>query len=114
LELSTKTAWAGFKTVKDGEEPSISKLFPLSFFLLGCKSDCKDCFRSQNKMYPLTKLCFEKNNFSSLIVEERVETLVYDVGSFLAAAGGNLGLFLGFSCLSVCLSLIKFLVNHFG
>ncbi len=28
--------------------------------------------------------------YNSLIVEERVESLVYDVGSFLAAAGGNL------------------------
>jgi hypothetical protein len=28
--------------------------------------------------------------YNSLIVEERVESLVYDIGSFLAAAGGNL------------------------
>jgi hypothetical protein len=48
---------------------------------------------------------------SSLIVEERVETLVYDVGSFLAAAGGNLGLFLGFSCLSVFLYIIKLVMR---
>jgi len=39
--------------------------------------------------------------FNSFLVEERVETLVYDFGNFLAAAGGNLGLTLGFSCLSI-------------
>ena len=50
--------------------------------------------------------------YNTLIVEERVESLVYDVGSFLAAAGGNLGLFLGFSCLSVFLTLIKFVMKH--
>jgi hypothetical protein len=50
--------------------------------------------------------------YNTLIVEERVETLVYDVGSFLAAVGGNLGLFLGFSCLSVCLALIRFAMKH--
>jgi hypothetical protein len=41
-------------------------------------------------------------------VEEKAETLIYHVGNFLAAAGGNLGLFLGFSCLSVLFELIKF------
>ena len=28
--------------------------------------------------------------YKTLLVEERVETLIYDAGSFLAAAGGNL------------------------
>jgi hypothetical protein len=46
--------------------------------------------------------------YKSLKVEEKTETLIYDVGNFLAAAGGNLGLFLGFSCLSVLFELIKF------
>jgi hypothetical protein len=39
-------------------------------------------------------------------IEERTETLVYDMVSFLSAAGGNLGLFVGFSCLSVIFALI--------
>ena len=39
--------------------------------------------------------------YSTLVIEQQVETLIYDVGGFLAAAGGNLGLCLGFSCLSV-------------
>jgi len=45
--------------------------------------------------------------YSTLDVKEVVETLVYDVGDFLAAAGGNLGLLLGFSCLSVLLAVIN-------
>ena len=43
--------------------------------------------------------------YDSLNVEERVEMLVYDWSAFLASVGGNLGLALGFSCLSICLSL---------
>ncbi len=35
------------------------------------------------------------------------ETLVYDVGNFFAAAGGYLGLFLGFSCLSLLMQIIE-------
>jgi hypothetical protein len=48
-----------------------------------------------------------------LDVEERIETLVYDVGSFLAAAGGNLGLLLGFSCLSTIFGFINWMQGHF-
>jgi hypothetical protein len=39
-------------------------------------------------------------SFQTFLVEQRVETLVYDFGSFVAAAGGNLGLFLGLSFFS--------------
>jgi hypothetical protein len=49
-------------------------------------------------------------------IEERTGVLVYDMVSFLSAVGGNLGLFVGFSCLSVisaaieaCWSLICYL-----
>jgi hypothetical protein len=35
------------------------------------------------------------------LVQKQVEVLVYDFGGFIAAAGGNLGLCLGFSCLSI-------------
>jgi hypothetical protein len=48
-------------------------------------------------------------SFGSLLVEERSEALVYDGVSFLAAAGGNLGLFLGFSFFSVVISILKIL-----
>ncbi len=47
--------------------------------------------------------------YSTLFVEERIESYDYDVGSFLAAAGGNLGLFLGFSCLSVMFATINWI-----
>ena len=45
--------------------------------------------------------------YESFIVEERIESLVYDLGTFLSAVGGNLGLFLGFSCLTVLLGIVK-------
>jgi len=45
--------------------------------------------------------------YKSTLVPKQVEVLVYDFGGFIAAAGGNLGLCLGFSCLS-----ILFTVTH--
>jgi hypothetical protein len=50
-------------------------------------------------------------NFQSLLVEEEEETYVYDFGNFIVALGGNLGLMLGFSCLSVVFSAIHFSIN---
>ena len=47
--------------------------------------------------------------YEYLEVEEKVESYVYDLGAFLAIVGGNLGLALGFSCLSMLLSLLKIL-----
>ena len=46
-------------------------------------------------------------SYETLSIEEEEESIVYDVGNFLAAAGGNLGLFLGFSCFSVIISFFK-------
>ena len=43
----------------------------------------------------------------SLWIEERIETLTYDLGGMLAAAGGNLGLMLGFSCLTLVFGIIN-------
>ena len=37
--------------------------------------------------------------YISLDVKTKTETFAYDIGDVFAAAGGNLGLFLGFSCL---------------
>ena len=48
-----------------------------------------------------------KMYFESFAIEEQVESLVYDEANFWAAVGGNLGLFLGFSCLSLLFDLIK-------
>jgi hypothetical protein len=51
--------------------------------------------------------------FSSLNVEEKVESLVYDIASFMATAGGNLSLLLGFSCLSVLIGVVSVAENKF-
>jgi hypothetical protein len=45
--------------------------------------------------------------YETFNVEEHVESLIYDAGSFLVSVGGNLGLFLGFSCLSVFFAIIN-------
>ena len=52
-------------------------------------------------------------SYDSFKVEEKVETLVYDLGSFLTSIGGNLGLFLGFSCFSILVSFIDMLKAKF-
>jgi hypothetical protein len=52
-------------------------------------------------------------SFGSMDVEKQVESLIYDAGNFFAAVGGNLGLFLGFSCLSIIFATIDFLVRVF-
>jgi Amiloride-sensitive sodium channel len=43
--------------------------------------------------------------------EKHVETLICDTTTFLTQVGGNLGLFLGISCLSVILTIIDFFRN---
>jgi hypothetical protein len=45
--------------------------------------------------------------YKTLMVEERVETLIFDVPGMLSAAGGNLGLLLGFSCLSLLFGIVQ-------
>ena len=47
--------------------------------------------------------------WNSLLIEEEVETLVYDEINFVAAAGGNLGLQLGFSCFGLLQLLVTYL-----
>ena len=47
-------------------------------------------------------------SYETLLTEDHEESLVYDLTNFLAAAGGNLGLFLGFSCMSIFYGMIKF------
>lgn len=46
--------------------------------------------------------------YGSTIVEEKIEQYMYDPGTLLTSIGGNMGLFLGFSCLSCFLWLINF------
>ncbi len=51
--------------------------------------------------------------FKTLQIDEEIETYIYDIGSFLTASGGNLGLFLGFSCLSVLLEIVNKILGCF-
>lgn len=64
--------------------------------------DTKSISNSKQKDTDLSELIVSFY-FRTLAVEEHVETVVYDAINFLAAAGGNLGLLLGFSCLSTLL-----------
>ena len=47
--------------------------------------------------------------YDSLMVEVRTEKLVFDLLGVFAAAGGNLGLCLGFSCLTLLFSLLNWI-----
>ena len=47
--------------------------------------------------------------YSPFTVEEKIESLEYDFANVLVSAGGNLGLFLGFSCLTVMFKAIEWL-----
>jgi hypothetical protein len=86
-------------------------------YLLGCPNLClqvsytfaftnyhQNSWVDTNKIYPPN---FSQNYYplillyGTLDIEKHVETLVYDAGNLFAAVGGNLGLFLGFSCLSI-------------
>ena len=46
-------------------------------------------------------------SYSSLLIEERVEAYVYDWENLMTSIGGNLGLFLGFSCFSTFVAVLK-------
>ena len=56
---------------------------------------------------------FMSIGYETLNTELHFETLIYDTGNFLTQIGGNLGLFLGVSCLSVMTDLIEFLHGGF-
>ena len=44
--------------------------------------------------------------FDTLNTEQRIETLDYDFGNLVVAAGGNLGLFLGLSLLPILMAVV--------
>ena len=89
---------------------------------MGCPLPCKRRkylmhFQYYHSTSVMGKL-FRENEFTlyyfyeSFIVEERKESLVYDFSTFLVAIGGNLGLCLGFSCLSVGIAILDFFKNQ--
>lgn len=47
-------------------------------------------------------------HYNSLLVEERSEAYIYDFESLMTSIGGNLGLFLGFSCFSTIMFVVKY------
>ena len=88
----------------------------------GCPMPCEQI------SYKVDSIYYHRNNkiivegkffslfiaYSTLMVEERIETLNYDIASFLATAGGYLGLMLGFSCLSLLLTALAGLKKLIG
>ncbi len=94
----------------------------------GCPVPCQQTFfkhkliyYSKNSWFILDKENRSGNDtfelavsFDSFDIEEITETFVYDLGSFLTASGGNLGLFMGFSCLSILFAIIHCVRNLFG
>ena len=88
----------------------------------GCPLPCSKTIFSTKKRFfhknTISGTNLFKNHNNSVVVEilpkngvaeESEETLIYDFGNFVAAAGGNLGLLLGFSCLSAFLSFHNFI-----
>ena len=111
---------SAFDTVK--KYISVSYKFLENPNSLECQKPClHTIFRSRVKKEHITSWVsdIEEDSFylriiySTLNIEQNVETLAYDIGSFLTAMGGNLGLFLGFSCLSCILASIDFFAEKF-
>ena len=108
---------------------SLLKQYQGNLDLLGCPFPCftrtynvkwidfhKNSLIEDTKLYEeefLAQYYYLTFSYNSFTIEEKVETLVYDIGSFLTSIGGNLGLFLGFSCFSLLVSLIEMLKEKF-
>ena len=108
---------------------SLLKKYKGNLELMGCPFPCftrtynvkwidfhKNSLIEDDKLYEeefLKQYYYLLFSYHSFTIEEKVETLVYDLGSFLTSIGGNLGLFLGFSCFSLLISLIEILKRKF-
>ena len=87
----------------------------------GCPIPCRQnfyqvklqYFHANNAWIPPQSANYSKGHFllvpffTSFTSEEKIESLEYDLARLLVSAGGNLGLFLGFSCLSVFFTIIE-------
>ena len=102
------------------EFPSLQAEFTDSLEKQGCPVPCTSTSYNHEIQYFSRRIntsIAESNYFqlrvyyNTLEVEERTETLLYDLSNFLSASGGNLGLLMGFSCLSALLEVIKFLLD---
>jgi hypothetical protein len=94
----------------------------------GCKFPCeRNSYPVELSTYHFNSILWEgspaltKENYYHLFlfyrsasVEKQVEVLIYDLGGFIAAAGGNLGLCLGFSCLSILFAVTDWTKIVFG
>jgi len=119
---SRKSALSTFETFMSCIDHYISKTSEF-----GCPVPCKQKsvkyeieYFSRNSYFEADEKIFVDKNifqlivfFKSMTVEAKKESYVYDGVNFLTAAGGNLGLFMGFSCLSIIFSLIDSLNKWF-
>lgn len=106
---------------------SLSKEYDGKTWLLGCPVPCLQLqYRySLSELHgnnwietkdPKTKEHINKYftilaSYETMDIEKQEENLIYDSGSFFAAVGGNLGLFLGFSCFSVIIAGVDFIAK---
>jgi Amiloride-sensitive sodium channel len=51
-------------------------------------------------------------SYTILNIEEQTIVLLYDIGMLLSSMGGNVGLALGFSCLSMLLNLLEVIARY--
>ena len=120
LEIAAKTARHVFSLITDNYE-----------WISSCPIPCQRTSYDANIRFLHKNSFFDPENsfgenffdenvllllgYETMLIEEHTEKLVYDKTNFLAAAGGNMGLFLGFSCLSMFLGLLKVfkkIINH--
>jgi len=110
--LEFKNEFALNKSLHGCPKPCAAIIYDFDFFNIHRNSwiETKDEPELPNGVYLLVVVS------DSLQVEEKVVTLVYDLENVFASLGGNLGLFLGFSCFSPIEYIIKYirkLLKHY-
>ena len=115
-EIASIEECKDYKSAKNTREIIGGKILALfsNTSAYNCPTPCKTVSYNLNSIYyhknSLLKEYYDHEDgehfllaiyYNTLVVEERTETLIYDATGMLASAGGNLGLMLGFSCLSI-------------